>query len=392
VGEQINVAIVGVGMVRVGRSAAPSWELFAEPARAAIADSGLAAARIQAFHLGNAHSAYTERQTNIAPLALCALGMARGIAAIHHDNAGASGSVAFRQGYLAILSGLYDVVLVGGTERLRAIAGAEVQQAMTSAMDATERAQGLTFPIYWSRVARAYASRHGLDDGAMQECLAHITVKNHYHGAANACAQFREETSVEAVLASPELCAPIKMMDCAPFSDGAAALVLASEPVARRCKRPVWIAGSGQASAAFTIAAREDLSASPAIAEAAHQAFAQAGIEPMQVDVAEVHDSANVCEVMCLESTGLFEPGQAIHAAKERRTYFDGELPVNLSGGLKARGNPVGATGAYQLAEMAQILRGDFGGWPHEPWTTGVTVNLGGTATVATVNVLRRES
>ena len=387
-----RVAIVGVGMARVGRSAAPSWELFAEPARAAIADSGLAAARVQALHIGNAYSAYTERQTNLAPLALSALGMARGIAAIHHDCACASGSVAFRQGYLGVLSGLYDVVLVGGTERLRAMAGAELQQAMTSAMDAGERAQGLTFPVYWSRVARAYAIRHGLDEVALQECLAHVTVKNRYHGAANAHAQFREETTVDAVLASPELCAPIKMMDCAPFSDGAAALVLAYEPVARRCRQPVWIAGSGQASGPFAIAGREDSSASPAIAEAAHQAYQQAGIEPMQVDVAEVHDSANVCEIVCLESAGLFEPGEAIHAAKERRTYVDGELAVNLSGGLGARGHPIGATGAYQLAEMTQILRGDFGGRPHEPWTIGVTVNVGGTDTVATVNVLRRDS
>jgi len=386
-----RVAIVGVGMARVGKSAVPSWQLFADPARAAIADSGLDPDRVQALHLGNVYGSYAENQTNMAPLALSTLGLANGIASTRYESACASASVAFRQGWLGILSGMYDVVLVGGTERLRSIPGAAVQQAMASSMDSVEREAGLTFPFYWSEVARAYAKKHRIGDAELQELLAHVTVKNHFHGAANRFAQFQEETTIEAVLASTVVCAPIKIMDCCPFSDGAAALVLASERVAKGCARPVWIAGAGQASGPFAIGGREDLTASPAIVKAAGDAFAQAGIGPRDVQVAEVHDCVNIHEVMCLESAGLFAAGGAVRAARERRTYFDGDLPVNLSGGLKARGHPVGATGAYQLCELAQILRGEFQGRPLRTPTTGITVNVGGTGTVATVCVLRRD-
>lgn len=387
-----RVAVVGAAMARVGKSAEPSWRLLAGPAVEAIRDAGMEPDRIEALHVGNVYSAFTEQQTNVAPLVLSTIGLPGGIPCSHHETACASSSVAFRQGYLGILSGLYDVVLVGGTERLRAIPGSAVQQAMATSLDPSERAAGVTFAVYWAYVARAYARKHGLDEAELEQLLAEISVKNHRHGAANAYAQLRNEVTVDEVLASPVAAAPIKVMDCCPFSDGAAALVLASEEVARTCSRRVWIAGSGQASGPFTVADRADLSASPAIARAAEEAYAQAGIFPAHVDVAEVHDCVNIHEVMCLESSGLFEPGEGIRSAAEGRTHFDGDLPINLSGGLKARGHPVGATGAYQLCEITRLLRGDFEGRPtRKAPVTGLTVNVGGTGTVATVNVLRRE-
>lgn len=386
-----KVAIVGAGMARAGKSAVPSWELFTAPALEAIKDAGLDPERVQALHLGNVYSAFTENQTNMAPLALSTMGMTNNIPCMRYETACASSSVAFRQGYLNILSGQYDVVLVGGTERLRGISGAAVQQAMATSMDRSERSTGLTFAVYWSYVAKAYAAKYKLGDAQLQELLAHISVKNYFHGAANKYAHFQNETTVEEVLASAVVAAPIKLLDCSPFSDGAAALVLASEEVARRCPKRVWVAGAGQASGPFTVADRPDLSASPAIAKAAKDAFAQAGIGPGEVDVAEVHDCVNIHEVMCLEGTGLFKEGEGIYAAKEKRTYFDGDMPVNVSGGLKARGHPVGATGAYQLCEIAQILRGDFQGRPVKNPATGMAVTVGGTGTVACVTILRIE-
>ena len=385
-----KVAVVGAAMARVGKSPEPSWRLFAEPAVRAIRDAELDPGRIEALHIGNVYSAFTEDQTNMAPLALSAIGI-RNIPATRYETACASGSVAFRQGYLGIASGLYDVVLVGGTERLRAIPGAAVQQAMATSLHRNERLAGVTFAVYWAYVAKAYARKWGLDQRQLEELLAHISMKNHCHGAANKYAQFQSEATVEEILKSQPAASPIKVMDCCPFSDGAAALVLASEEVARSCRKPVWIAGSGQASGPFEVADRADLSASPAIVAAARAAYEQAGVGPDQVDIAEVHDCVNIHEVMCLEGTGLFKEGEGVYSAKEKRTYYSGDMPVNLSGGLKSRGHPVGATGAYQLCEMTQVLRGEFEGRPVNDPGIGLTVNVGGTGTVATVNILRRE-
>jgi len=378
-------------MAPVAKSPVPSWELFVDPALSAIRDAGLDPSRIQALHLGNVYSAFTERQTNIAPLALSSIGIRNNVPSVRYETACASSGIAFRQGYLGILSGLYDVVLVGGTERLRAVPGVAVQQAMATSMDASERNAGLTFAVYWAYVAKAYARKHGLDDARLQELLAHITVKNHHHGAANMLAQFRKETTVEEVLNSPVAASPIKIMDCCPFSDGAAALVLASEEVARGCPKPVWIAGTGQASGPFTVADRADLSSNPALEAAGKEAFRHAGIEPGAVDVAELHDCVNIHEVMCLEALGFFKEGEGIRSAGERRTYHDGEIPVNVSGGLKSRGHPVGATGAYQLCEITQMLRGEFQGRSLKSPATGLAACVGGTGTVAAVSILRRE-
>jgi acetyl-CoA C-acetyltransferase len=386
-----RVAIVGAATVPVGKSPIPSWQLFAKPALAAIKDAELDPKQVQALHVGNVYSDFTENQTNIAPLVLSTLGLGNDVECVRYETACASSSVAFRQGYLGILSGLHDVVLVGGTERLRAISSSAIQEAMATSLDLSERNAGLTFAVYWAYVAKSYARKHGIDEEHLQRLLAEISVKNHYHGAANPSAQLRKETTVEEVLASPTVASPIKVMDCCPFSDGAAALLLASEEVAKHCPKPIWIAGSGQGSGLFTVADRCDLSGSPAIVKAANEAYRQAGIGPEHVDVAEVHDCVNIHEVMCLESAGLFKNGEAISSAADKRTYSDGELPVNVSGGLKSRGHPVGATGAYQLCELTQLLRGEFQGRNINHSQTGLTVNVGGTGTVATVHILRRD-
>ena len=386
-----RVAVIGTGMTPSGTSAMPSWDLFATAAKEAVGEAGLPLSRIEALHLGNVYSDFTEAQTNMAPKALSAMGVESLIPCARYEAACASGSIAFRQGYLNILSGVYDVVLVGGTERLRAVPGSVVQQAMATSMDLTERNAGLTFAAYWAYVARAYARKHHLAERRLQELLAHISVKNHCHGAVNGKAHLQREVTLEDIMSSPLVAPPIRVMDCSPFSDGAAALVLASEDIARTCAKPVWIAGSGQASGGFSIADHADLSVNPAIAKAAADAFRQAGLGPADVGVTEVHDCVNIHEVVCLESAGFFKEGEGIHAAEERRTYFDGDVPVNLSGGLKARGHPVGATGAYQLCEIARQLRGDFEGKRARNPEVGLTVNVGGTGTAVTVTILRKE-
>jgi acetyl-CoA C-acetyltransferase/acetyl-CoA acyltransferase len=378
-------------MARSGTSAVPSWDLFAGAALDAIKDADIELSKIEALHLGNVYSSFTEMQTNMAPLALSAIGIPNPIPSIRYETACASASVAFRQGYLSILSGMYDVVLVGGTERLRSIPGGAVQQAMATSMDISERNTGLTFAAYWSYVAKAYARKYHLEDSKLQELLAKISVKNHYHGAFNRKAHFQKEITMEEVMGSAMVAPPIKVMDCCPFSDGAAALVLGSEEIARRCRNPVWILGSGQASGEFPVAGRADLASNPAITKAADDAYQQAGVGPRDIDVAELHDCVNIHEVICLENSRLMKEGEGIHSAAEKRTYFDGDVPVSVSGGLKSRGHPVGATGAYQLCEVAQQLRGDFEGKRVKDPEIGMTVNVGGTGAVVTVTILGRK-
>jgi acetyl-CoA acetyltransferase len=387
-----KVAIIGTGMAKAGKSPVSSALLFAEAALEAMNEANVTISAIQALHVGNAYSATTEKQTNIAPLILSILGVKNNIPCARYEAACCSGSIAFRQGYLNILSGEYDYMLVGGTERLRAAPGDEIQEAMATGMDVEERKAGLTFGSYWAYVIKAYAKKYGIKMDRMEKLLAEISVKNHFNASFNKKAHFQNIITVDDVMQSLVVAPPVKVQDCCPFSDGAAALVLASEKVAKNYKNPVWIEGSGQASGRPQIAEVEDLAVShPGMRKAIADAYKQAGVGPKDIDIVEVHDCVNIHEVLCLEGADFFKPGEAIYAAEEKKTYWESELPVNLSGGLKARGHAVGATGAYQLCEIARQLRGDFQGRQakNNP-EVGLTVNVGGTAAVFTSHVLRK--
>ena len=387
-----RVAIIGTGMTKSGTSTVPSWVGFADAAVEAVNEAGIKINDIQALHIGNTYSAFSERQTNISPLVVSTLGIPNNITCIRYEAACCSGSLAFSQGYLNILSGMYDILLVGGTERLRAIPGSEVQEAMATSMDFSERNSGLTFGAYWALVAKAYGRKYGLSDDRLQEVLSEISVKNHYHCSFNKLAQFQKKISCDDVMNSSVVSPPIKLLDCCPFSDGSAALILASEDVAKNYKNPIWIDSSSQASGNFFIAEVEDLSTNPAIFRAANEAYSQSKLGPKDIDIAELHDCVNIHEVLQLEAVGFFEMGEGIYAAKEKKTWYDGDIPVSLSGGLKTRGHPVGATGAYQLCELSRQLRGDWNGIkPEKDPKIGMSVNVGGTGTVVTIHILRKE-
>lgn len=386
-----KVGIIGTGMTKSGTSPVSSWLLFAQAALEAVNEAGVKLSDIQGLHMGNAYSAITEGQTNISPLVLSALGIENHIPCARYEAACCSGSVAFRQGYLNILSGMYDLMLVGGTERLRGVPGTVAQQAMSTAMVDTERKAGLTFSAYFAFMAKGYARKYGFTLDRLQELLSEISVKSHYHGSFNKRAHFQKVVTVDEALNSPMVCPPIKLFDSCPFSDGAAALVLASEGIAKKHKNTVWIEGSGHASGNPFIAESDDITDLPAIDKAVSDAFKQARMNVKDIDIAEVHDCSTIREVMCLESSGLFKRGEGIYSAAERKTYFDGEIPVGLSGGLKARGHPVGATGAYQLCEISRILRGDWDGIkPRRSPEVGLTVNIGGGGGVVTSHILRK--
>jgi acetyl-CoA acetyltransferase len=386
-----KVGIIGTGMTKSGTSPVPSWVLFAEAALEAAKEANVKLTDLQGLHFGNAYSATTEQQTNISPLVLSALGIDTHIPCVRYEAACCSGSIAFRQGYISILSGMYDLVLVGGAERLRGVHSMISQQSMSTSMDPTERSEGLTFSAYFAYAAKEYARRYGLSLDRIQELLAEIAVKNHYHGSFNKRAHFQKIVTVEDALKSPMVAPPIKVMDSCPFSDGAAALILASEEIAKNYENVIWIAGSGQTSGQPAIAESEDQTIVPAAKYAVADALKQAKLDIKDIDIAEVHDCSTIREVMCLESSGLFKMGEGIYSAADRKTYFDCEIPVNLSGGLKARGHPVGATGAYQLCELTRELRGDWDGInaKNNP-EIGISVNIGGGGAVATSHILKK--
>jgi acetyl-CoA acetyltransferase len=374
-----RVAVVGVGVTRFGKHDRSSAELFAEAAREAIQDAEIAPDRIQALYYGNVTGGEGERQLHASPLAASLLGLPA-IPTTRVENACATSHAAFRHAVMEVASGVSDVVLVGGGERVLHIPTDHATEYFAYCSDAAwEQPLGLTFPGVFALIARAHMDAHGTTEAQM----AHVAVKNHRHGALNPKAQFQKEIALETVLRSAYVADPLKLFDCCPFTDGGAALVLASEEVARRHRRPVWVLASAAASDSMLIQDKRDLSRVLATERAAQAAYRQAGLSPEDVDVVELHDCFTIAEIVATEGLGFFEPGTGGVAAEKGWTSLGGRLPVNPSGGLKAKGHPIGATGAAQIAEIVTQLRGEAGRRQVDGARVGLTHTLGGnTATV----------
>ncbi len=238
-----------------------------------------------------------------------------------------------------------------------------------------EQSVGLTFPGVFALIARAHMAKYG----TTEEQMAHVAVKNHRHGVLNPKAQFQKEISLETVLKSAYVADPLKLFDCCPFTDGGAALVLAAEEVARKA-----------ASDTMFMHEKRDLSRVLATERAAAGAYRQAGKTPADVDVVELHDCFTIAEIVATEGLGFFEPGAGGLAAEKGWTSLGGKLPVNPSGGLKAKGHPIGATGAAQIAEIVTQLRGEAGLRQVEGARTGLTHTLGGNTATVLVSLFGR--
>ena len=382
-----DVRIAGVGMTKFGEySERTSRELFAEAAGLAYDDAGLTPDDIEEVFYGNFMGEFAEQQGHSGPLATEAAGATA--PATRVESACASSGAAVRQGINRIRQGDVDVVLVGGAERMTNISTPEGTAGLAAAADALwEIKQGVTFPGAYSLMANRYFHKHGGD----REDLAHVAVKNHANAAENDLAQFQREITVEDVLEAPTVCSPFGLYDCSPMSDGGSAAILVSESYAddRGLDTPVAITGTGQSSDRMALADRESITGTPAADRAAEMAYEDAGVGPGEVDVAEVHDCFTIAEVLALESLGFYEKGEAIDAARNGETTIDGDLPVNLSGGLKAKGHPVGATGGAQISEMTKLLRGDHvNSSAVADAEVGLTHNAGGTVASCVVNVL----
>ncbi|PYO18887.1 MAG: acetyl-CoA acyltransferase, partial [Candidatus Rokuibacteriota bacterium] len=268
------MAVIGVGVTKFGRHERTSAELFAEAAADALADAEMPASRVQALYYGNVVGGETEKQLHTGPQAASVLGIPT-VPTTRFETACASSHAAFRHAVMEVASGASDVVLVGGAERVLNVPTADSTEYFAYASDASwEQTLGLTFPGVFALVARAHMHKHG----TTEEQMAAVAVKNHRHGVLNPKAQFRKEITLETVLSSPKVADPLKLYDCCPFSDGGAALVLASEDVARTARRPIWVLASAAASDWMLLADKRDLSRVPATERAAAAAYRQAGI------------------------------------------------------------------------------------------------------------------
>ena len=378
-----DVYVIGVGMTRFGELWESSFrDLFVEAALAALDDGGTD--RLDSMYVGCMSSGLFVGQEHIGPLLADYLGRTP-IPATHVETACASGGAAIRQAYLEVAAGASEVVLAGGVEKMTD--GADVTSALATAADQEYEAyHGVTFPGLYALMARAHMQRYG----TTREQLALVAVKNHKHGALNPKAQYPFEITVEQVLTSSLVADPLRLLDCSPVTDGAAAVILASKEVACRARgHPlVRVAASTQATGTIALHSRADITRLDAVEQAAKLAYQQAGITPERVDVTEVHDCFTIAELCVMEALGYAEPGQAAALVAAGETEIGGKMPINPSGGLKAKGHPVGASGTAQVVELTQQLRGEAGKRQVEGARVGLAQNMGGTGASCTVHIL----
>ncbi len=385
-----EVAVLGVGQTKFGELWDRSFrEIGIEAGLGALVDAKLSSADLGALYLGNMASGSLIDQEHIAPLILDYAGLAgRHLPGVRVEGGDASGGLALHQGYLAVASGLYDYVVVGGAEKLTDVSDeAATQIAASTADHEWEVVFGATLPALWALVARRHMHLHG----TLREELAAVSVHAHEMGSKNPNAHYRNRLSIEQVLHAPPIAEPLGMLDCAPFSDGAAAVVLGPlEEAKRHTDTPIRIAASQVACDTMALQHRDDLTSVASTVRAARAAFARARRAPKDVRVVEVHDAYSISALVALEDLGLCEKGAAGKAYASGSFGLDGPLTVNPSGGLKAQGRPFGAVGVAQVVEIVRQLRGEAKDRQVPDASLGLCHDLGGTGATAVVHLLER--
>jgi len=385
-----RVAIIGVGDTEFGELWDYSFrDLGIQAGLTAVADANITADKIDALYVGNMSAGRFIEQEHIGALIADYSGLARDhIPATRVEAAGASGGLALRQGFLAVASGLHDIVVVGGAEKMTDVSDVESAVIQSSAVDQEwETVLGATFPALHALIAK----RHMHEYGTTREQLADVAVKNHKNGSLNPKAQFQREITRETVMLSPLVSSPLRVFDCAPSSDGAAAVVLCPLDSAKKYTEiPIEIVGSGQASDSLSLHDRKDICTMEATKVAARRAFEMAKLTQKDVDVAEVHDNFTISEILAIEDLGFFKKGEGGKATEAGLTALSAEIAVNTSGGLKARGDPIGATGLAQAVEIVAQLRGKADKRQVKDAVVGLTHNVGGTGATVVVHLFRR--
>jgi acetyl-CoA C-acetyltransferase len=380
-----DVAVIGVGMNRWGEL----WEkshrrIWTEAALEAIADAGVD--HVDALYVGCMSGGLFMGQEHLGALLADQLGMGP-IPGTRVESACASGGLAFRQAYLAVASGEHDIVLASGLEKMTDVDGGAATYALSTAADQEyECYHGITFPGLYAMMARAHMHSYG----TTREQLARVAVKNHANGLLNPLAQFQSPITVEDVVESVLVADPLRVLDCSPITDGAAAVILAALPQKGSKRALVKVAASAAATDTIGLHDRADIAWLRSTEVAAAKAYAQAGVAPKDLSFCEVHDCFTIAEVMVIEALGLTGRGKGGEAAASGMTALGGRVPVNPSGGLKSKGHPVGATGIAQVREAVLQLRGESGGRQVEGARWGLTQNMGGTGASSVVHIFTR--
>ncbi|MDI6889008.1 MAG: thiolase domain-containing protein [Methanocellales archaeon] len=383
-----DVAIIGVGCTNFGEMWERSFrDLFVEAGLNALEDANARGEDIDALYVGNMSAGKFIDQEHIGALIADYAGLASlHIPSTRVEAACASGGLALREGVLAVASGLHDIVIAAGVEKMTDVETGVTIDALASAADREwEGFMGATFPGLYAMIARLHMHKYG----TTREQLAMVAVKNHHNATMNPKAQYKREITIEDVMNSPLVADPLRVYDCSPITDGAAAVVLAPVALARKLNdTPIYVRASAQASDTITLHDRRDITTLDATVHAAQRAYKMAGISPKDIDVAEVHDCFTIAEICAIEDLGFVQKGSGGPATEEGMTALDGDIPINPSGGLKACGHPVGATGIKQAIEIVQQLRCEAGKRQVSGAKIGLTHNVGGTGGTAVVHIL----
>jgi acetyl-CoA C-acetyltransferase/acetyl-CoA acyltransferase len=391
-----KVAVVGVGETRFsGPQEKTGIELFAEAATEAITESNLKPRDIKALFIGNALGDFAEGQ-GLMPAYLAENIGCLHVPATRYEGACASASVAVRDAFMWVASGQYDIVLAGGIERAASMGTALATRTFAMFGDAHyEYPTGATFPAVFAMLAHLYAATYGIPLPKLREQMARVTMQSYKHGSVNHKGQFYGkygDIAMEKILGAFVVCSPLTLHDCCPFSDGAAAVVLASEEAAKKLTRnPVFIVGAGQTSSGTLSNQSEYLPRIRARELSSQQAYKMAGVEPKDIDLCELHDCFSIASLIAAEGLGFFEYGKAGEAWEKGEADIGGKVAINPSGGLKSKGHPIGATGAGQVYEVVRQLRGEVEPERQVPDAKiGMTDTLGGDGATLVNLILRR--
>jgi acetyl-CoA C-acetyltransferase len=386
-----DVAIIGVGCTEFGELWDKSFrELFVEAGVSAIEDANVQGGKIDALYVGNMSGGRFIEQEHLGALIADYSGLASlHIPSTRVEAACASGGLALRQGIIAVASGYHDIVIAGGAEKMTDVGVETTTDALAAASDREwEGIMGATFPGLYAMMARLHMHKYG----TTQEQLAAVAVKNHHNGTMNPKAQFQSEITIDTVINSVMVADPLHVFDCSPISDGASAVVIAPAEIAKKyTDTPIYVKASTQASGTISLHDRPDITTIDATIAAANWAYKMAKVTAKDINFAEVHDCFTIAEICAIEDLGFVKKGEGGKAAESGLTAIGGKIPVNPSGGLKACGHPVGATGVKQAVEMVLQLRGEAGKRQIDGANIGLTHNVGGSGGTAVVHIFGRD-
>ncbi|UCE37521.1 MAG: thiolase domain-containing protein [Thermoplasmata archaeon] len=382
----MKIGVAGIGHGVFGkRNDATAQELAFEPFSEAMEDCGITQQDIDATIIGS--SPEYHKQRSLPGVVTEYIGM-NPKPAFLTEAACASGSAALLSAYGFIRAGMFDVVAVIGVQKMMELSTPEILALMGRVGDVQwESNFGTTFPGYYA----LYARRHMHEFGTTEEQMAQVAIKNHFYGTKNPKARFQKEVSMEKIMSSKIVASPLKMFDCCANADGAACLIIANEDKARKISdTPIWLEGVGSATAPFSVLNRASISTIPSAVEAGKQAFKMADCEPKNIHVADVHDCFTIAELMAYEDLGFCKRGEGGKFIEEKQSYIGGKIPVNVDGGLKSKGHPVGATGTSMAYEAVKQLRGEAGERQVDGAEIALTHNVGGIGQYCFVNIYKR--